>query len=788
MADKFAVDLGAGPQAADSGSAIRDMRLAEGETESAGKQMGAAVGGAIGFAGDQGLKAWKGSLLAGEDTKINAAIQDATGKLLAVPGNAAAAQGAINSGDQSHPAGQFKSDTDRLYAAYQQGVIDKSSFQLRLDAIVKQYSDKMPGWASDFRRNAAEKVGMSGIEHMFSANAQRNEQAKADWEFSMQTDHAIMSQNGINTRDEITDQMRNAYKSHQVATASMETLNAKRSAQVMQDADNERLAAKQYGMMQATTMTGVLNDWEKFQAANKDADFSSQVVSQRWSRELGDTLQKREIEGMAQIDKWTQDQVNPITFETAKKLKDDLHTSLSNVRSNLQSAEGQNAVTLAIKNAQGKADLLQSNMKITNADLEFVKTSGMMPQMATDYMRLKGPDGNDQAFLKLYGNWGKSYIDAKNKDPELYTNLNLSTYKGETDLKTADKLHPGMGNVIIGEDNMQLRGYRGNGRLNDQQLADAEKRVTRWADNAALSGATGQANMDAVVNSGALDTVLAQLPAAKQGPLASVVRDVAGKAFDVSSARIGAIAQAGKEPMTVDNNGRIVTTSRDPNVVSAVKDYNNHMTTIQTASQYTGELGALSVGDTKEGWRNTTLDILGGKPHTGPGPTTPASIEVAAKKGTEPKTTTQGGMAAVAPKVTAQAGTPEFKTQVSALAEHEAAQAGLPKGLATKMIAAESSFKPDATSPVGAGGLTQLMPGTAKEMGVTDVNDVHQNVKGGVGYLAQQIKAHGNSVWKGLVAYNWGPGNLSEHGWRNAPEETRAYVKKILGIDPWSHK
>jgi len=784
MADKFAVDLGAAPQAADSGSAIRDLRLAEGETESAGNKLGAALGGAITYAGKQGLDVWKGSLLAGEDTKINQAIQDATGKLLAVPGNASAAQGAINSGDPSHPAGQFKSDTDRLYAAYQQGVIDKNSFQLRLDSIVKQYSDKMPGWASDFRRNAAEKVGMSGIEHMFSAAAHRNEQAKADWEFSMKTDQEIMAQNGVNTRDQITDQMRGAYKQHQVAIASAATLQAQRSTRVMQDEDNERLASKQYGMMQATTMTGVLNDWEKFQAANKDADFSSQVVSQRWSRELGDTLQKKEIEGMKQIDAWMRDPVNPITFETAKKLKDDLHTSLSTVRNNLQSAEGQNAVTLAIKNAQGKAELLQSNMKITNADLEFVKTSGMMPQMATDYMRLKGPDGNDQAFLKLYGQWGKSYIDAKNKDPELYTNLNLSTYKGETDLKTADKLHPGMGNVIIGEDNMQLRSYRGNGRLNDQQLEDAEKRVTRWAGNAALSGATGQANMDAVVNSGALDTVLAQLPAAKQGPLAAQVRDVAGKALGASSARITAIAEAGREPLTVDQNGRIVTTSRDPSVVSAVKDYNNHLTTVRTAAQYTGETQGQ---DTTEGWRNHTLDVVGST-HAGPGPTTPASIEAAAKKGNQPAASTKGGMEAVAPKVTAQAGTPEFKTQVSALAEHEAQQAGLPKGLATKMIAAESNFKPDAKSPVGAGGLTQLMPGTAEEMGVTDVNDVHQNVKGGVGYLAQQIKAHGNSVWKGLVAYNWGPGNLSEHGWRNAPEETRAYVKKILGIDPWHQK
>ena len=106
-----------------------------------------------------------------------------------------------------------------------------------------------------------------------------------------------------------------------------------------------------------------------------------------------------------------------------------------------------------------------------------------------------------------------------------------------------------------------------------------------------------------------------------------------------------------------------------------------------------------------------------------------------------------------------------------------------------RVMATESGGNPDAVSPAGAVGLMQLMPEAAKEMGVTDRRDPAQNIKGGVGYLAKKIKEFDGDVALGLMAYNWGAANV--RAWLKTgkgskgqpmPEETKAYVSKILGL------
>jgi hypothetical protein len=105
--------------------------------------------------------------------------------------------------------------------------------------------------------------------------------------------------------------------------------------------------------------------------------------------------------------------------------------------------------------------------------------------------------------------------------------------------------------------------------------------------------------------------------------------------------------------------------------------------------------------------------------------------------------------------------------------------------LAMGMVAAESAFRPNAVSPAGARGLTQLMPGTAQEMGVSDPHNVDQSIAGGVRYLGKQIAKYGSEPL-GLMAYNWGPGNVDK--WikegsdpSKVPQETRDYVRRVQG-------
>ncbi|MFT6958096.1 MAG: soluble lytic murein transglycosylase-like protein [Halieaceae bacterium] len=95
------------------------------------------------------------------------------------------------------------------------------------------------------------------------------------------------------------------------------------------------------------------------------------------------------------------------------------------------------------------------------------------------------------------------------------------------------------------------------------------------------------------------------------------------------------------------------------------------------------------------------------------------------------------------------------------------------------VIHAESAFKPDATSPVGALGLMQLMPGTAKDMGVVDPMSPDQNIGGGVRYLAELMQNNGGNISLTTASYNAGPGAVARHQGVPPYEETRTYVKRV---------
>lgn len=112
-----------------------------------------------------------------------------------------------------------------------------------------------------------------------------------------------------------------------------------------------------------------------------------------------------------------------------------------------------------------------------------------------------------------------------------------------------------------------------------------------------------------------------------------------------------------------------------------------------------------------------------------------------------------------------------------------ARQYGIPEGLLERQILAESGGNPHARSPVGALGLMQLMPGTARGLGVENPLDPRESIMGGAKYLAEQ-KAHFGNWRKALAAYNAGPAAVAKYGGVPPFHETQDYVSKILGGIP----
>jgi soluble lytic murein transglycosylase-like protein len=117
------------------------------------------------------------------------------------------------------------------------------------------------------------------------------------------------------------------------------------------------------------------------------------------------------------------------------------------------------------------------------------------------------------------------------------------------------------------------------------------------------------------------------------------------------------------------------------------------------------------------------------------------------------------------------------------LIERHATIQGLSPELVRAVIQVESAFNPVAVSSKGAMGLMQLMPATARDLGVHDPFHPEQNIRGGSRYLRWLLDRYDGNVELALAGYNAGPGAVDRYGQQVPPfRETREYVQKVTGV------
>ncbi len=445
-------DIGA-PQAGAQG----ELLLAAGATEgAAAATRGKAAAmqkdadtGAISFLGTSAIAAGKGYL----ESELGKEIQGDLNKLEDVGPQALQSQNTLaylnspqyieeatnqltvaqENGADPKVVGEFTAELKRIVAAQEQGIMTNTEVRNRIGAEVKKYSAMMPGWATDFRKLAADMTGIErvdtyGIHQALIGKSARDKAAERQQEVQLQLDKEIASEQGVPITG-VTPAMRQRHFESQQLKFGLAQMKAKMEGKnlVKEQADEA------YGQMvdvsvstamlslsqKLDTVTKLHGDKDKAnEASQAGLELSAHVVM------LGQQLEQ-EIRGYTNPAKMKPG-TTPMSVAEAEKRITSVRATVKEFQEGIKTIEGRNMLHSMVKNAEGNLSLLMSNYKVANFQIHGLNTLGVLPS------------GLAQAFVTLpkaefEKRFGKDLTDSFTKvmtNPQTHANVMINAALG----------------------------------------------------------------------------------------------------------------------------------------------------------------------------------------------------------------------------------------------------------------------------------------------------------------------------------------------------------------------